>query len=197
MKLQDIKLNEKYTILSNSNDIFSSAFCKVLKGTIVDIQIVQYAQYNNAIQIKFKPYRCKKNTILTILKYDDIIIMKGYHDIKSNHKENDILIPTDTTKYCNHSNTVYYKRVGESIEPNINYESIPDITFNYLAEQRFSKGLRGEDAKDENYYIMLKNFLFNLNYSINNEMIEYFKNNDYEYLIQDVKKVRFTLFDIN
>lgn len=202
MKLQNIKLNEKYTILSSSNDYLSCAMCKVIKCTIKDIQIVQYAQHSNAIQIRYREFRKRKDHILTILNHDDLVVLNGYHDIVKKYEipcgENSFkLIPNDPTKYFDHKDLVYKKEVNEVLEVYKNYESIIDASFDYLVEKRFNEGLRGEAAKDEGYYKTLKDFIFNCGYSINDEMIDYFKNNDYDYIVEDIKKVRFTLFDLN
>ena len=79
MNIRDIKLNEKYTIIANDSSIMGSAMCTVIKCTIKDIQLVQYAQYKAAIQIRYREQRKRKDRILTIIN-EIMSILKGHHD---------------------------------------------------------------------------------------------------------------------
>ncbi|MGV2640088.1 hypothetical protein GNF86_01350 [Clostridium perfringens] len=85
-KLENIKLNERYTIVASDSSILGSTMCQVIKCTIKDIQLVQYAQHNNALQITYRKYRGRKDSILTIVESDSICILKGLHDIESSIK---------------------------------------------------------------------------------------------------------------
>lgn len=201
MKLQNIKLNEKYTILTSGSDILSSAMSTVIKCTIIDIQLVQYAQYDNAIQIRYRAFRKRKDSILTILNHEDLVILKGHHDIngiiESKIDDNSsYLNPNSPSNYLNHCDLIFKKDIYECIEVNTNYDYLIDTTTEYLIEASLLSGISSIDCKDSRYYKLLKDTLLKFNYSINDNMLDYINAEGCVNLVNDIKKVRFTVYDI-
>lgn len=197
-KLENIKLNERYTIVASDSSILGSTICQVIKCTIKDIQLVQYAQYNNALQITYRKYRGRKDSILTIVESDSICILKGLHDIESSIKTqlDDISftsVANDPKNYFNNDNTVFFKAKHEAINTNNNnadYDLLTDLVCDYVTD-RIAAGESKEEIKDNNYYSFLKNTVIENNITLNDDLYDYLKNEGYDDLVEDLKSITF------
>lgn len=194
-KLENIKLDGRYTIVASDSSILGTNQCKVIKCTIKDIQLVQYAQYKNALQIRYRQYRGRKDNILTITT-ETICILKGFHDIDSSIKTQLDKISftskaNDPKNYFNNSNTVFCKDKGV-INTNNDFDLFIDVVCDYKTD-RILSGEDKEDIKDSNYYNFLKDTLIKNNISLSNDLFDYLKDEGYDELINDLKKIRFTI----
>lgn len=197
-KLENIKLNERYTIVASDSSILGSTMCQVIKCTIKDIQLVQYAQYNNALQIRYRAYRGRKDSILTIVESDSICILKGLHDIESSIKTqlDDISftsVANDPKNYFDNDNTIFFKAKHEVINTNNNndnYDLLTDLVCDYVTD-RIVTGETKEEIKDDNYYSFLKNTVIENNITLNDDLYDYLKNEGYDDLVEDLKSITF------
>ncbi|HAT4302343.1 TPA: hypothetical protein I9089_002451 [Clostridium perfringens] len=197
-KLENIKLNEKYTIVASDSSILGSTICQVIKCTIKDIQLVQYAQYNNALQITYRKYRGRKDSILTIVESDSICILKGLHDIESSIKTqldeiSFTSVANDPANYFNNDNTVFFKAKHEAISTNNNnadYDLLTDLVCDYVTD-RIEAGETKEEIKDDNYYSFLKNTVIENNITLNDDLFNYLSNEGYDDLVEDLKSITF------
>lgn len=199
-KLENIKSNEKYTILASDSSILGSAMCEVIKCTIKDIQLVQYAQYKNALQIRYRAYRGRKDNILTILNHESICILKGYHDIERSIKTQTgtntyTSKANDPENYFNNVNTVYYKSSKEVIKINTDYDLLTDLVCDYLSN-RIANGEKQNEIRDDNYYNFLKNILIKNNFSLNDDLYSYLKNEGYNDFVKELDSLRFSVMNL-
>ncbi|MBO3398491.1 hypothetical protein JJB71_13180 [Clostridium perfringens] len=197
-KLENIKLNEKYTIIASDSSILGSAMCQVIKCTIKDIQLVQYAQYDNALQITYRKYRGRKDSILTIVESDSICILKGLHDIESSIKTqldeiSFTSVANDPKNYFNNADTVFFKAKHEAISTNNNnadYDLLTDLVCDYVTD-RIVAGETKEEIKDDSYYNFLKNTVIENNITLNDDLYNYLSNEGYDDLVEDLKSTTF------
>lgn len=197
-KLENIKLNERYTIIASDSSILGSTMCQVIKCTIKDIQLVQYAQYNNGLQITYRKYRGRKDSILTIVESDSICILKGLHDIESSIKTqlDDISftsVANDPKNYFDNTNTVFFKAKHEAINTNNNnadYDLLTDLVCDYVTD-RIANGESKEEIKDDSYYSFLKNTIIKNNIALNDDLYNYLSNEGYDDLVEDLKSITF------
>lgn len=197
-KLENIKLNERYTIVASDSSILGSTMCQVIKCTIKDIQLVQYAQYSNALQITYRKYRGRKDSILTIVESDSICILKGLHDIESSIKTqldeiSFTSVANDPKDYFNNDNTVFFKAKHEAISTNNNnadYDLLTDLVCDYVTD-RIVAGETKEEIKDNNYYNFLKNTVIENNITLNDDLYNYLSNEGYDDLVEDLKSITF------
>lgn len=199
-KLENIKLNERYTIVASDSSILGSTMCQVIKCTIKDIQLVQYAQYNNALQIRYRAYRGRKDSILTVLNHESICILKGLHDINKSIETqiDDItyeLKANDPANYFNNTDTVFFKGDNESIMINTNYDLLIDLVCDYVTD-RIEAGETKEEIKDNNYYSFLKDLLIKNNFSLNNDLYDYLKNEGYDDFVKELDSLRFSVMNL-
>lgn len=199
-KLENIKLNERYTIVASDSSILGSTMCQVIKCTIKDIQLVQYAQYNNALQIRYRAYRGRKDSILTVLNHESICILKGLHDINKSIETqiDDItyeLKANDPANYFDNTDTVFFKADNESIMINTNYDLLIDLVCDYVTD-RIEAGETKEEIKDNNYYSFLKDTLVKNNFSLNNDLYDYLKNEGYENFVKELDSLRFSVMNL-
>ncbi|KQC91220.1 hypothetical protein AM596_15800 [Clostridium perfringens CP4] len=197
-KLENIKLNERYTIVASDSSILGSAICQVIKCTIKDIQLVQYAQYNNALQITYRKYRGRKDSILTIVESDSICILKGLHDIESSIKTqldeiSFTSVANDPKNYFNNVNTVFFKAKHEAISTNnndVDYDLLTDLVCDYVTD-RIEAGETKEEIKDDSYYGFLKNTVIENSITLNDDLYNYLSNEGYDDLVEDLKSITF------
>ncbi|WP_283695672.1 hypothetical protein [Clostridium perfringens] len=196
-KLENIKLNERYTIVASDSSILGSVMCQVIKCTIKDIQLVQYAQYNNALQITYRKYRGRKDNILTIVENDSICILKGLHDIESSIKKqldeiSFTSVANDPKNYFDNADAVFFKAKHEAINTNsnTNYDLLTDLVCDYITD-RIVSGETKEEIKDDNYYSFLKNIVIENNITLNDDLFNYLSNEGYEDLVEDLKSITF------
>lgn len=197
-KLENIKLNERYTIVASDSSILGSTMCQVIKCTIKDIQLVQYAQYNNALQITYRKYRGRKDSILTIVESDSICILKGLHDIESSIKTqldeiSFTSVANDPANYFNNDNTVFFKAKHEAISTNNNdadYDLLTDLVCDYVTD-RIVAGENKEEIKDDSYYNFLKNTVIENSITLNDDLFSYLNNEGYDDLVEDLKSITF------
>ncbi|MCH1964294.1 hypothetical protein MCG45_15805 [Clostridium perfringens] len=197
-KLENIKLNERYTIVASDSSIVGTAMCEVIKCTIKDIQLVQYAQYNNALQIRYRAYRGRKDSILTIVESDSICILKGLHDIEISIKTqlDDISftsVANDPKNYFDNADTVFFKAKHEAINTNnsnTNYDLLTDLVCDYVTD-RIANGETKEEIKDDNYCSFLKNTVIENNITLNDDLFNYLNDEGYDDLIEDLKSITF------
>lgn len=197
-KLENIKLNERYTIVASDSSILGTTMCQVIKCTIKDIQLVQYAQHNNALQITYRKYRGRKDSILTIVESDSICILKGLHDIESSIKTqldeiSFTSVANDPANYFNNDNTVFFKAKHEAISTNNNnadYDLLTDLVCDYVTD-RIVAGETKEEIKDDSYYNFLKNTVIENNITLNDDLYDYLKNEGYDDLVEDLKSITF------
>lgn len=197
-KLENIKLNERYTIVASDSSILGSAMCQVIKCTIKDIQLVQYAQYNNALQITYRKYRGRKDSILTIVESDSICILKGLHDIEGSIKTqldeiSFTSVANDPKNYFDNADTVFFKAKYEVINTNNNnadYDLLTDLVCDYVTD-RIEAGETKEEIKDDNYYNFLKNTVIEKNITLNDDLYNYLSDEGYDDLVEDLKSITF------
>ncbi|MGM8331816.1 hypothetical protein [Clostridium perfringens] len=199
-KLENIKLNERYTIVASDSSILGSTMCQVIKCTIKDIQLVQYAQYNNALQIRYRAYRGRKDSILTVLNHESICILKGLHDINKSIETqiDDItyeLKANDPANYFNNTDTVFFKTDNESIMINTDYDLLTDLVCDYVTD-RIANGEAKEEIKDNNYYSFLKDTLVKNNFSLNDDLYNYLNNEGYEDFAKELDSLRFSVMNL-
>lgn len=199
-KLENIKLNEKYTIIASDSSILGTTMCQVIKCTIKDIQLVQYAQYNNALQIRYRAYRGRKDSILTVLNHESICILKGLHDIEKSIETqlDDItydLKANDPANYFNNTDTIFFKADNESIMINTDYDLLTDLVCDYVTD-RIAAGESKEEIKDDNYYSFLKNTLVKNKFSLNNDLYNYLNNEGYEDFAKELDSLRFSVMNL-
>ncbi|NGS95878.1 hypothetical protein G6Z25_02945 [Clostridium perfringens] len=199
-KLENIKLNERYTIIASDSSILGTTMCEVIKCTIKDIQLVQYAQYNNALQIRYRAYRGRKDSILTVLNHESICILKGLHDINKSIETqlDDItyeLKANDPANYFDNTDTVFFKADNESIMINTNYDLLTDLVCDYVTD-RIAAGESKEEIKDDSYYSFLKDTLVKNNFSLNDDLYNYLKNEGYEDFVKELDSLRFSVMNL-
>ena len=199
-KLENIKLNERYTIVASDSSMLGVTMCEVIKCTIKDIQLVQYAQYNNALQIRYRAYRGRKDSVLTVLNHESICILKGLHDInKSIETQTDDITyelkANDPANYFNNTNTIFFKVDNESIMINTNYDLLTDLVCDYVTD-RIAAGESKEEIKDDSYYSFLKDTLVKNNFSLNNDLYDYLKNEGYENFVKELDSLRFSVMNL-
>ncbi|HGD0580557.1 TPA: hypothetical protein ACH354_002220 [Clostridium perfringens] len=202
-KLENIKLNEKYTIIASDSSILGSAMCQVIKCTIKDIQLVQYAQYDNALQITYRKYRGRKDSILTIVESDSICILKGLHDIESSIKTqldeiSFTSVANDPKNYFNNADTVFFKAKHEAISTNNNnadYDLLTDLVCDYVTD-RIVAGETKEEIKDDSYYNFLKNTVIENNITLNDDLYNYLNNEGYEDFAKELDSLRFSVMNL-
>lgn len=199
-KLENIKLNERYTIIASDSSILGTTMCEVIKCTIKDIQLVQYAQYNNALQIRYRAYRGRKDSILTVLNHESICILKGLHDINKSIETqlDDItyeLKANDPANYFDNTDTVFFKADNESIMINTNYDLLTDLVCDYVTD-RIAAGESKEEIKDDSYYNFLKDTLVKNNFSLNDDLYNYLKNEGYEDFVKELDSLRFSVMNL-
>lgn len=199
-KLDNIKLNERYTIVASDSSILGVTMCEVIKCTIKDIQLVQYAQYDNALQIRYRAYRGRKDSILTVLNHESICILKGFHDINKSIETqlDDItydLKANDPANYFDNIDTAFFKADNESIMINANYDLLTDLVCDYVTD-RIAAGESKEEIKDNSYYSFLKDLLIKNNFSLNNDLYDYLKNEGYDDFVKELDSLRFSVMNL-
>jgi len=157
----------RYTLIGNDGFLDFN-----MKITLVDFMYKQYAQYEDVPVIVFKK-KGGRNLHTMYLSYE-YSFLNGWQDINNKKiiKNTNLVTVYQHLKYkdLTLNDITLSGKVGQ-IKVNKNYESLIDHSSNLIVEN----GLNSEK-----YKIKLKEFFTEFNYSFNDEMIDYYKqNHDY------------------
>ena len=78
---------------------------------------------------------------------------------------------------------------------NTNYDLLTDLVCDYITD-RIANGETKEEIKDNNYYSFLKDTLVKNNFSLNNDLYNYLKNEGYEDFAKELDSLRFSVMNL-
>lgn len=161
--LNKLVIGNKYTVVGHDGLLEFN-----IQITLIDYIYKQYAQYEDVPYITFKKKGGRKiYTMYLNYKYSFI---PGWQDISLTEKINDNLYKGLKYEDLKLNNVIVTGQVG-TVKVYKNYESLIDYSFNLGVEN----GMYTEE-----YRRRLKEKFTELNYSLSNEMISYYKiNHDY------------------
>lgn len=173
--LNKLQRGNKYTLVgSNGWSDFN------IQITLIDYVYKQYAQYEAVPYITYKIKGGRKiNKMYLNYQYSFIEGWKNIEDEKLIHEnENSKMYQLIRYKDLKLQNVLFSGKCGE-IEVNRDYDSLIDNSFDLVMKY-------GRDS--EEYITELKKVFTRLNYSLSNNMIEYYKINE-PYFVDILKKI--------
>lgn len=182
--LNNLKIGSKITVLKPNSLIPENVY-----GTLEGFFINRYAQYENALYLFIKPFRCRKITRMVITEGETVYILKG--QLKDSWRRENISKTEQVTVAQLHRLTendikdqLIYKHDFRTPFKGIenNYERFADMTADYMINNNIKAA---EAEENDNYINYIKSIIGN--YNVLN-LKQYFINEDYDILVKCIDK---------
>lgn len=179
--LNKLKIGNKYTIVGNDGWLEFK-----MQVTLLDYMYKQYAQHEAVPYITFKKkggrkvYKMYLNYVYTIIEgWHDIEMHKNYKIDPLGKWESCERMKYNELDFSNY-NVVCSGKCGE-IEPYRSYESLIDYSFDFGLEY---------GVGSEEYIQHMKSIFRELNFSLSNDMINYYKQ-EHPYFMDTIEQLKY------
>lgn len=191
-ELNKLVKGEKYTLYYND---FMGLTIK-LEITYLNHIFGQWAQHDNSLYITLRQKNKRKDTTLIIPENSFFTVLKGWNNVDGVRKE--AIKETESATlsklhfkksndFKNDTNLLINKREFEKIENN-NDESIYEWLLDETGDYIYNNNLKPVEAPEsEGYRDFIRSFLNDKGISINNNMMNYFK--EYSLLVKTLKAI--------